>query len=136
MHYRRLNHVLLMVVLLLATSLTAFAEAKLTVYAVNYPLTYFAERIGGDHVNVVFPVPPDVDPAFWSPDAKTVRKYQQADLIILNGADYEKWTKKVSLPMLRSVDTSRVFKKNLLLMETTVTPTHGPAGAHPQGDTP
>ena len=46
----------------------------LTVYAVNYPLAYFAERIGGDDVVVHFPVPAGDDPAFWSPDARTVRR--------------------------------------------------------------
>ena len=30
---------------------------KLGVYVVNYPLKYFAERVGGEHVRVVFPGP-------------------------------------------------------------------------------
>ena len=42
----------------------------LVVYAVNYPLAYFAERIGGDLVEVVFPAPVDEDPAFWNPSAE------------------------------------------------------------------
>ena len=52
---------------------TATTEnSKLLVYVVNDPLKYFAERIGGDLVQVEFPAPPDVDPAFWSPDAATI----------------------------------------------------------------
>ena len=39
----------------------------LNVYAVNYPLAYFAERLGGDDVEVVLPVPAGEDPAFWAP---------------------------------------------------------------------
>ena len=39
----------------------------LVIYTVNYPLAFFAERIGGDLVEVVFPAPVDEDPAFWSP---------------------------------------------------------------------
>lgn len=31
------------------------AAQRLSVYTVNYPLAYFAERIGGDYVEVVFP---------------------------------------------------------------------------------
>jgi zinc transport system substrate-binding protein len=108
---------------------------KFTTYTVNYPLTYFAERIGGNLVNVVFPVPPDVDPAFWIPSTTTVREYQKADLIILNGAGYEKWTKKVSLPMLRSVDTSKAFKDSLIHIDTGVTHSHGPSGDHSHGGT-
>ena len=49
-----------------------------TVYTVNYPLAYFAERIGGDHVAVGFPAPADVDPAFWQPDDTTISAYQTA----------------------------------------------------------
>jgi zinc transport system substrate-binding protein len=113
----------------------SLASNKLTIYSTNYPLTYFAERIGGIHVNVEFPVPPDVDPAFWKPGAETVRQYQKADLIILNGAGYEKWTKKVSLPMLRSVDTSKAFKDKLISIETNVTHSHGPKGDHSHGGT-
>jgi zinc transport system substrate-binding protein len=68
---------------------------KLVVYVVNYPLKYFAERIGGKHVKVVFPAPADEDPAYWMPDAKTITSYQRADLILLNGANYAKWVSKV-----------------------------------------
>ncbi len=106
------------------------AGEKLIVYTSNYPLTYFAERIGREHINVVFPAPPDVDPAFWMPDSDTIRAFQQADLIILNGAGYEKWLKMVSLPMLRTVDTSRAFKEKLIFTEAIVTHNHGPQGDH------
>jgi len=121
-------------ILLLTLPFHANAE-KLTIYTVNYPLVYFAERIGGDHIKVVLPVPADVDPAFWEPSTETVRKYQKADLIILNGAGYAKWTRKVSLPMLRMVDTSRTFKDDLIHIETNVTHTHGPGGDHSHGGT-
>ena len=48
----------------------AFGEDKLRIYTVNYPLAYFAERIGGDLAQVTFPAPPDVDPAFWMPNMR------------------------------------------------------------------
>ncbi|NOR22955.1 MAG: zinc ABC transporter solute-binding protein, partial [Desulforhopalus sp.] len=104
---RLIRFILLVSVWMLILPSHGHAEERFDIYTVNYPLAYFAERIGGEHINVVFPAPPDVDPAFWIPDEATVRKYQQADLIILNGADYAKWTKKVSLPLLRTIDTSR-----------------------------
>ena len=114
---------------------TTNADASMDVYTVNYPLTYFAERIGGKHVNVSFPAPPDIDPAFWSPNSETIQKYQKADLIILNGADYAKWTQKVSLPMLRLVDTSRAFADDLIQIQTKTTHSHGPAGEHSHAGT-
>ncbi len=104
--------------------------SKLTVYVVNYPLKYFAERIAGEHARVVFPVPRDVDPAFWMPDAKTIQKYQTADLILLNGAHYAKWVQKVTLPQLRLVDTSSDFKNQFIRRENAVTHSHGPEGEH------
>ncbi len=132
---RLIRFIILFSVLMPALPLQVYAEKILTVYTVNYPLFYFAQRIGGDHINVVFPAPPDVDPAFWTPDEATVRKYQKADLIILNGADYAKWTKKVSLPLLRTVDTSRSFKDKLIHIETGVTHSHGPGGNQSHGGT-
>ena len=69
---------------------SSIAGEQLTACVVNYPLQYFAERIGGEHINVVFPAPADVDPAYWMPDTPTITAYQQADLILLNGARYAK----------------------------------------------
>lgn len=114
--------------LLLAAS--ALATSRPTIYTVNYPLAYFAERIGGDLVEVVFPAPADVDPAFWKPDGAIIEAYQKADLILLNGADYAKWTHKVSLPLLRAVNTSRSFRTDYLSIDTEVTHSHGPGGDH------
>ena len=103
---------------------------KLTVYVVNYPLKYFAERIAGDHARVVFPAPPDCDPAYWVPDVKTIGAYQKADLILLNGANYAKWVRKVSLPRSRMVDTSAKFKDRYITAEEALTHSHGAKGAH------
>ena len=80
------------------------ASDKLTVYVVNYPLKYFAERIGAHHVKVEFPVPPDIDPAYWNPDLADITAYQKADLILLNGAGYAKWADKVSLPRSKMIN--------------------------------
>jgi zinc transport system substrate-binding protein len=105
-------------------------EGKLTVFVVNYPLEYFASRIGGDLVEVEFPVPADVDPAYWKPDDATVVQFQQADLILLNGAGYAKWTQQVSLPESRLVDTSQSFADTLIQFDDGVVHSHGPDGDH------
>jgi len=119
--------------LILAQLRTAEAEDRLQVYAVNYPLAYFAERIAGDLAEVGFPAPAGVDPAFWMPDADTIAAYQAADLILLNGADYAKWTDKVSLPRSRLVDTSRGFKDAYIRQPDGVGHNHGPGGEHAHG---
>lgn len=107
---------------------------ELSVYVVNYPLQYFAQRIGGDLVKAVFPVPRDVDPAFWSPDAVEIAAYQQADLVLLNGAGYAKWVAQTSLPPSKLVDTSAAFRDRYLTIESAVTHTHGPEGEHDHGE--
>ena len=105
-------------------------QEKLTIYVVNYPLKYFAERIAGDRAKVVFPAPSEGDPAYWMPDAETVAAYQKADLILLNGANYAKWVRKVSLPRSKMVDTSAKFKDRYITAEEVVTHSHGGEGAH------
>ncbi|UCH49566.1 MAG: zinc ABC transporter substrate-binding protein [Betaproteobacteria bacterium] len=128
-HWRRV----LVATLLLFVASNAIADNKLVVFAVNYPLAYFAQRIGGDDVQVQFPVPAGVDPAFWMPDVAQVIAYQQADLILLNGARYAKWVDKVSLPQLKLVNTSVFFEEQYIRGDAGATHSHGPAGEHSHG---
>lgn len=102
---------------------------KPQVYAVNYPLAYFADRIGGKLIDVHFPET-NGDPAFWKPKAADVRRFQHADLILLNGATYAKWITKVSLPESRAVNTSAHFEKPFIPLENQSTHRHGKDGDH------
>jgi zinc transport system substrate-binding protein len=106
---------------------------ELVIYTVNYPLAYFAERIGNDLVEVHFPAPANEDPAFWSPDADTIAAFQGADLILLNGAGYAKWAERAALPSSRVVNTSEGIADRFLPLEDTVTHSHGPEGEHEHG---
>ncbi len=117
-----------------STAATSTEASKLVVYTVNYPLQYFAERIGGDHVDVVFPAPADGDPAFWSPDIAAVAAFQGADLILLNGANYAKWVDKVTLPTSKMISTSESFRDDYIIVEGVVTHSHGPGGEHSHGE--
>lgn len=116
-------------VLLHACSMASAAD-KLVVTAVNYPLAYFAQRIGAERVEVVFPLPRDIDPAFWRPDASDIAGLQQADLILLNGAGYAKWLTRVSLPQRKLVNTSAGFADDYIHVKQASTHQHGPAGEH------
>ena len=123
----------------LAISLTLLtwteSRAQPTVYVVNYPLQYFAERIGAEQVRVVFPAPADEDPAFWKPDVDTIAAFQAADLILINGAGYAKWLKTVSLPKSKVIDTSKRFKADYIEIQGTGTHTHGSTGEHSHAGT-
>lgn len=105
------------------------------VHASTYPLAYFAERIGGEYVDVTLPVPTGVDPAAWAPSPETVLAFQEADLILLNGATYEGWVETVSLPASRVVNTSAGFSDEYIEIENAVTHSHGPEGEHSHGET-
>jgi zinc transport system substrate-binding protein len=113
---------------------TESTAAQLSVYVVNYPLQYFAQRIGGPDVRVTFPAPADGDPAFWKPSPEQIAAYQKADLILLNGAAYAKWVSHASLPASRMVDTSASFADRFIPLEDQVTHSHGLAGKHEHGD--
>ncbi len=108
----------------------AEAAGKLSVYTVNYPLAYFTQRIGGEHVAVSFPAPKSVDPAYWIPDIATISGYQQADLIVLNGASYAQWVDKVSLPRSKVVNSTKAVKDRYISIKGAVTHSHGAEGEH------
>ena len=100
------------------------------VFTTFYPTTYFAGRLAGADARVVCPLPADADPIFWSPDDATIEAYQQADLIVVNGARFEKWVLKTSLPDARVVDTAKPFASEFLRFAEAVEHSHGPSGKH------
>ncbi|MEO0447368.1 MAG: metal ABC transporter substrate-binding protein [Verrucomicrobiota bacterium] len=98
---------------------------------VNYPLAYFAERIGGEAIDLRF-LPGDEpgDPAFWKPSAEDITDLQQADLLLLNGANYAKWLTYASLPASPQVDTSLAYAARLIPLKESFTHSHGKEGEH------
>lgn len=125
----RLQRSLIAATLGAATALPAMAQDRPVVAASNYPLAYFAERLGKGVVDVVFPIPADVDPSFWRPAISDIAAIQSADLIALNGAGFATWPTKASLPRSRTVDTSAGFSDRFIKTET-VTHSHGDGGEH------
>ena len=127
-----LTRVVLRVILCVALSAPVLASGqdRMTVYVVNYPLQYFAQRIASEYAEVTFPAPGDEDPAFWQPNVEIIAAYQQADLILLNGANYAKWVNRVSLPRRKLVDTSATFRDNYIHVKAGTTHSHGPGGEH------
>lgn len=98
------------------------------VYASFYPLAYFTGRIAGDLAKVVCPLPPGADPIFWEPGPEVVRAFQEADLIVLNGARFEKWALTVSLPENRVVRTADGFRDEWIEFTDASMHKHGPTG--------
>lgn len=111
------------------------ADEPLLIYTVNYPLKYFADRIGGGRVRTEFPAPAGVDPAFWKPDVEDILGYQGADAVLLNGANYARWLGMASLPRSKLVDTSSAFRADYLPALGGSTHSHGPTGSHSHAGT-
>ena len=105
-------------------------ERARSIYTVNYPLAYFAERLAPEGVEVLFPAPPDADPAFWKPTAAVIAQYQRAGLILLNGAGYARWTRYATLPTSRIVVTADTCRETYLQTGETMKHRHGPEGEH------
>ncbi|MFG0283967.1 MAG: metal ABC transporter substrate-binding protein [Phycisphaerales bacterium JB039] len=99
------------------------------IYTTFYPTTYFAERIAGDEYEVVCPLPEDADPIFWKPGRDDLAAYQQADALIINGAEFEKWVPMAALPASRVIDSAATIPGGYVTFEST-THSHGAGGEH------
>ncbi|MHC4153869.1 MAG: metal ABC transporter substrate-binding protein [Planctomycetota bacterium] len=110
------------------------SDEEVKVFASNYPLSYFAERISGKSEIVIFPEI-DGDPAFWEPEPADIIMMQQSDIILLNGATYEKWLTGIALPKRKIVDTSKAFKEQYTIIKEVADHLHGPGGEHSHSGT-
>ena len=97
-----------------------------------YPLTFFVEEIAGDALEIYAPVPANADPALWRPSSEALIGLQQARLILLNGAGFEAWVGKVSLPESRIVRTAKSFSGEWIEREEE-SHSHGGMAPHSHG---
>ena len=112
----------------------ANTDTSVFVAVTNYPLQYFVTRIAGDSVITYFPEI-EGDPVFWKPSSKELQAFQQAGLIVLNGASYESWLPYVTLPEDKMVNTSYSFSNQLIREDQALVHKHGPEGEHEHGVT-
>jgi zinc transport system substrate-binding protein len=66
----------------------------------------------------------------WRPKVSDVKRMQSAVLIVMNGADYEPWQQRVSLPRSRVLVTTKEFSTELIEIPDAVVHQHGPEGGH------
>ena len=66
-------------------------DNRINVIASMYPLEYFAERIGGDRVNVQGLIPPGGDAHDFEPTPGDLRDLAAADVLVYNGLGFESW---------------------------------------------
>jgi len=89
---------------------------KPVVLASFYPLQFFAERIAGDLADISCPL--------------HIAALQAADLILLNGAGFEKWPDTTVLPDESVVRTADAITEPLMKYEDAVVHSHGPGDVH------
>lgn len=79
-------------------------NGKLKVMASFYTMYDFAQKIGGDKVEVTNMVPAGTEPHDWEPSTKDLIEMEKSDVFIYNGAGMEQWVDDV----LESLDTEEL----------------------------
>jgi zinc transport system substrate-binding protein len=87
---------------------------KILIYTSIYPLYDFAQKVGGDKVEVVNMVQPGQEAHDYEPSTAQIVGLNKADLILINGLGLEGWANNLSQNLKQKVvDTS----KNVPLLE-------------------
>jgi zinc transport system substrate-binding protein len=110
-------------------------ESRPIVFAANYPLYYICQRYAGDSIELIWPYSEDEDPAFWEPGDQNIRELQAADLLVLNGAGYEKWLEYSFIDPNLILDSSSRFKENYISSASGASHSHGGGDLHDHGAT-
>lgn len=72
------------------------ANDKLSVMVSIYPLKEFADKIGGDKVNVTCLVPDNMEPHDYEPKTKDFENLTKSNVFIYNGLGMESWVDQVN----------------------------------------
>ncbi|WP_226086492.1 metal ABC transporter solute-binding protein, Zn/Mn family [Mesobacillus sp. S13] len=104
--------------------------SKLTVYTTIYPLQDFAEKIGGEFVDVESIYPPNVDAHSFEPSTKDMMKLAEADLFIYSGAGIEGFAEKAEQALKN--EKVRIVKaaENVEMIESSHKHSHEGDAAH------
>jgi zinc transport system substrate-binding protein len=86
--------------------------------------------IVSDSVTVVNVVPASKLSRLWKPTSKDVKRLQAAQRILIQGAGYEPWRDRITVPQSRLIDTSSGYYDQFIRIPDAVTHQHGPDGRH------
>ncbi len=86
-------------------------DDKVQVFVSLLPQAYFAEKVGGDHVQVSVLIPPGADPHTYEPTPQQMKALAEADLYLKIGTiEFEElWMERISgvNPAMPVIDTSQ-----------------------------
>lgn len=83
-------------------------SGKVKILTTFYPLTYYAERIGGDMVEVKQLIPNNTEVHSWQPSISDIVEAEESDIIISNGAGLDHWLEEDILPSIETGDKTIV----------------------------
>lgn len=78
-----------------ASSSTSSSTSKMKVVTSFYAMSDFAQKIGGDRVEVTNLVPAGTEPHDWEPSTNDMKELESAKVFVYNGAGMEKWVDNV-----------------------------------------
>jgi zinc transport system substrate-binding protein len=84
-------------------------QEKITVVASFYPLYEFASRVVGDRAEVSSLVPAGVEPHDWEPTAEDVSRGREADVMVINGAGFERWVDEMEAKVVANTSEGIEF---------------------------
>ena len=80
-------------------------SGKVKVMTSFYTMYDFAKKIGEDKVTITNMVPAGTEPHDWEPSAVDIRKMEDADVFIYNGAGMEHWAEDI----LKTLDNKKLI---------------------------
>lgn len=89
-----MKKILFLILLLFFTSCRGnevSVNEKVHVSASFYPLSFFAEQVGGDYVEIKTVIPSGIEPHDFEPTPEMLVQIYDSDLLIYNGAGFEPW---------------------------------------------
>ncbi|MHB1419487.1 MAG: metal ABC transporter substrate-binding protein [Bacillota bacterium] len=82
---------------------------KISVYTSFYAMYDFAQKIGGDKIQLTNLIPAGTEPHEWEPSPRDMVNIEKADVLIYNGAGMENWIDQVS---------GAIQNKQLIILDT------------------
>ena len=84
-------------------------QKKMTVIASFYPLYEFASRVAGDRAEVSSLGPAGIEPHDWEPTAEDMSRGRSADVLVINGAGFERWINDMNAKVIANTSEGIEF---------------------------
>lgn len=114
-----------------ASGSPAFSSSSPVIYTSFLPVRCITEKICGSLASVRPIFSRGEDPSEAMPPPEIISALQKdAELVIINGAGFEKWINKVSLPLEKCVESAAELEDTFIFIEDRTSHSHGAAGLH------